>query len=104
LYAEIASIEEQHVTQYESIIDPDESWLEKWVLHEAMEVYNYYSCTQSETNPRIRDIWTRFLDYELGHLNMAVSARRRWRRSSKWRIARSRSTTRACAAGSRSWS
>jgi hypothetical protein len=29
LYAEIPSIEEQHVTQYESIIDPDESWLEK---------------------------------------------------------------------------
>jgi ribonucleotide reductase beta subunit family protein with ferritin-like domain len=29
LYAEIASIEEQHVTQYESIIDPDETWLEK---------------------------------------------------------------------------
>ena len=35
LYAEIASIEEQHVTQYESIIDPEETWLEKWVLHEA---------------------------------------------------------------------
>ena len=35
LYAEIASIEEQHVTQYESIIDPEESWLEKWVMHEA---------------------------------------------------------------------
>ena len=34
LYAEIASIEEQHVTQYESIIDPEESWLEKWVMHE----------------------------------------------------------------------
>jgi hypothetical protein len=35
LYAEIASIEEQHVTQYESIIDPDETWLEKWVLHDV---------------------------------------------------------------------
>ena len=28
LYAEIASIEEQHTTQYESIIDPTEGWLE----------------------------------------------------------------------------
>ncbi|HYE87260.1 MAG TPA: hypothetical protein VEA16_12955, partial [Vicinamibacterales bacterium] len=28
LYAEIASVEEQHVTQYESIIDPTETWLE----------------------------------------------------------------------------
>src|SRR5688572_1090365 len=42
LYAEIASIEEQHVTQYESIIDPDETWLEKWLMHEACEVWNYY--------------------------------------------------------------
>jgi hypothetical protein len=69
LYAEIASIEEQHVTQYESIIDPNETWLEKWLLHEATEVYNYYSCMQYETNPRIRSIWERFLSYELGQLN-----------------------------------
>lgn len=68
LYAEIASIEEQHVTQYESIIDPDETWLEKWLLHEAGEVYNYWSCVESEDNPRIRAVWERFLDYELGHV------------------------------------
>lgn len=72
LYAEIASIEEQHVTQYESIIDPNESPLEKWLLHEAMEVYNYYSCMEYEINPRIKDIWTRFCDYELGHLHMVM--------------------------------
>ncbi|MBM7119406.1 hypothetical protein [Archangium primigenium] len=69
LYAEIASIEEQHVTQYESLSDPDESWLEKWLLHEAMEVYCYYSCLAYETNPRIKDVWQRFVDYELGHLH-----------------------------------
>jgi hypothetical protein len=68
LYAEIASIEEQHVTQYESIIDPNQTWLEQWLLHEATEVYNYYGCAQQESNPRIRMIWERFLDYELGHL------------------------------------
>jgi hypothetical protein len=68
LYAEIASIEEQHVTQYESIIDATETWLEKWLLHEATEVYNYYSCVEYETNSRIKAIWERFLDYELGHL------------------------------------
>ena len=72
LYAEIASIEEQHVTQYESIIDTTETWLEKWVLHEATEVYNYYSCLKSESNPRIRAIWERFVDYELGHLRIAI--------------------------------
>ncbi len=72
LYAEIASIEEQHVTQYESIIDPTESWIEKWLMHEAAEVYNYWSCVQTESNPRIKAIWERFLDYELGHLHYVM--------------------------------
>jgi hypothetical protein len=69
LYAEIASIEEQHVTQYGSLLNPEESVMEQWLLHEATEVYNYYSCVQQETNPRIKAIWERFLDYELGHFN-----------------------------------
>jgi hypothetical protein len=69
LYAEIASIEEQHVTQYESIIDATETWLEKWLMHECCEVYNYYSCMISEPNPRIKAIWERFCNYELGHLH-----------------------------------
>lgn len=68
LYAEIASIEEQHVTQYESIIDPEQTWMEQWLMHELMEVYNYYGCVQQEPNPRIKAIWERFLDYELGQL------------------------------------
>ena len=72
LYAEIASIEEQHVTQYESLCDPDESPLEKWLLYELTEVYNYASCVKTETNPRVREIWARFLDYELGHLHFAM--------------------------------
>jgi hypothetical protein len=69
LYAEIASIEEQHVTQYGSLINPEESVLEQWLIHEATEVYNYYSCVQQETNPRIKAIWERFLEYELGHFH-----------------------------------
>jgi hypothetical protein len=68
LYAEIASIEEQHVTQYESIVDPGETWLEKWLLHEAGEAFNYWSCARSESNTRLRALWERFLDYELGQL------------------------------------
>jgi rubrerythrin len=80
LYAEIASIEEQHVTQYESIIDATESWLEKWLLHEATEVYNYYSCVESESNKRIKAIWERFLDYELGHLRHVAELFERYER------------------------
>lgn len=68
LYAEIASIEEQHTTQYECLIDPHESGLEKLLLHEACEAYNYWSCVQSESDSRIRAIWERMLDYELGHV------------------------------------
>lgn len=71
LYAEIASIEEQHVTQYGSLMDPGESLMEKWLIHEATEAYTYYSCVEQERNPRIKAIWERFLDYELGHLNAA---------------------------------
>jgi hypothetical protein len=72
LYAEIASIEEQHTTQYESIIDASETWTEKWLMHEAMEVYNYMGCSQQETNPRIKAVWDRFLDYELGQLHFVM--------------------------------
>ncbi len=72
LYAEIASIEEQHVTQYESIIDPDESWLEKWLLHEANEVWNYFSCGAYEDDTRIRQVWQRFCDYEIGQLRFVM--------------------------------
>jgi len=76
LYAEIGSIEEQHVTQYESIIDPTETWLEKWLMHELTEVYNYWSCSQQESNSRIKQIWTRCLDYELGHLHYVMDLMR----------------------------
>ncbi len=74
LYAEIASIEEQHVTQYECLADPSETWLDKWLLHEANEVWNYWSCLQTESEPRVKAIWQRFLDYELGHLQEARAA------------------------------
>jgi hypothetical protein len=72
LYAEISSIEEQHVTQYGSLLDPTETHLEKWLMWQACEVYNYYSCAQSESNPRIKQIWTRFVDYELGQLHAVM--------------------------------
>src|SRR5215203_4947330 len=38
-------------------------------MHEAMEVYNYYGSSEYETNRRIKKIWDRFLEYELGHLH-----------------------------------
>ncbi|HVG04705.1 MAG TPA: hypothetical protein VM937_07150 [Burkholderiaceae bacterium] len=72
LYAEIASIESQHITHYGSMLNPDESPLEKLLLAEACEVWNYAGCLEQETNPRIKALWERFLDYELGHLQIAI--------------------------------
>jgi hypothetical protein len=72
LHAEIASVEEQHVTRCASLIDPAETWLERWLLHEAAEVYNYWSCLETESDGRIKPIWQRFLDYELGHLHLVM--------------------------------
>jgi hypothetical protein len=53
-------------------MDPDESWLEKWLLHEATEVYNYLSCAGQESNTRLKSIWERFVDYELGQLHYVM--------------------------------
>ncbi|MFO7189346.1 MAG: hypothetical protein DIU74_006625 [Pseudomonadota bacterium] len=69
LYAEIASVEAQHVTQYSSLINPDDDGLTQLLMHEAMEVYTYWSCMEQEDNPRIKAIWERFFDYELGHFH-----------------------------------
>lgn len=77
LYAEIASIEEQHVTQYECLCDPSETWIEKWMTLELMEVYTYLSCAKQESNARVKKIWERFVDYELGHLAVAMEAFKR---------------------------
>jgi hypothetical protein len=72
LYAEIASVESQHITHYGSMLNPNESPLEKLLLAEACEVWNYAACLEQEANPRVKAIWERFLDYELGHLQMAM--------------------------------
>jgi rubrerythrin len=86
LYAEIASIEEQHVTQYESLTDPSETWLEKWLLHEATEIWNYWSCLESEGDPRLKAVWQRFLDYELGHFATVRGLFERIERRDPWEV------------------
>ncbi|MBE0595714.1 MAG: hypothetical protein IH614_00430 [Desulfuromonadales bacterium] len=71
LYLEIAQIEEQHVTHYESLLDPNASWFEMLLLHEYNEVYLYHSMLQQEEHPRIKKIWEMHLDQELEHLRIA---------------------------------
>jgi hypothetical protein len=86
VYAEIASIEEQHVTQYECLADPDETWLEKWLLHEAAEVYNYWSCALAESDPQLKRLWERFVAYELGHVHLVAELLERTEARDPWAI------------------
>jgi rubrerythrin len=72
LYQEIAQIEEQHVSHYESLADPDASWFEMLVLHEYNECYMYYSCLETETDSRAKQTWQHNLDEEIEHLRIAV--------------------------------
>ncbi len=71
-YAEIKDVEEEHVSMYESLIDPTESLYEKLLLHEFTEVCNYYTCYEDEENEHLKKIYEEFLEHELGHLHYAI--------------------------------
>lgn len=71
LYAEIAMIEEQHVTGYGSLMDPSATWFECWVMHEYTECYLYYSCYMDESDAKIKNIWLKHFNEELTHLKIA---------------------------------
>ena len=73
LYSEIAMIEEQHVTQYESLIDPNATWMENALCHEYTECYLYYSMMEDETDSHVRDIWEAHLQMEIAHLHAAAA-------------------------------
>lgn len=71
LYQEIGLVEEDHVTQYGSLIDPSQTWIENLLMHEYTECYLYYSCFKDETDPYIKKIWEMFFEYEIVHLHRA---------------------------------
>ncbi len=68
MFAEIAMIEEQHVSQYGSLIDTNCTWLESWLMHEYVECYLYYSCYNDEEDKYIKGIWHKLYLEECGHL------------------------------------
>lgn len=72
LFLEIGMVEEQHVTQYESLIDPTATWLECLLMHEYCECYLYYSAMSEETNDAAKKIWNMHFDQELSHLHFAA--------------------------------
>lgn len=77
LYTEIGMIEEQHVSHYESLMDPRCSWLMCMVMHEFHECYLYHAFMQQEVDPRVKKIWELHLDMEIGHLQEAVKTYRK---------------------------
>lgn len=72
LYEEIALVEEEHVTQYGSLIDSSATWLEMLLWHEYVECYLYWSCFMTETDPYIKQIWEEHLEIEISHLHNAA--------------------------------
>lgn len=72
LYQEIGLIEEQHVTQYESLQDPNSTWLENLLLHEYVECYLYWSCYMDESSSYVKSIWEEHLLMEISHLKKAA--------------------------------
>jgi len=76
LYQEIGMVEEEHVTHYESLVDPGETWWERLVNHEYNECYMYHSFMETESDPRIKAIWELHLNMELAHLHEACDLMR----------------------------
>ncbi len=72
LYSEIAMIEEQHVTEYGSLLDTNCTWLENWVMHEYTECYLYYSCYVDEPDEYIKSVYEQMYYQECGHLKKAA--------------------------------
>ena len=72
LYQEIAMIEEQHVSQYGSLIDPNQTPLEKLLMHEYTEAYLYYSAYESEPDKKIKEVWEELFEQEVAHLHYAA--------------------------------
>jgi hypothetical protein len=71
LYEEIALVEEEHVTHYESLMDANSTWLEMLLWHEYCECYLYWSCYQTETDSYIKNLWEENLVFEISHLHRA---------------------------------
>ncbi len=78
MYQEIALVEEEHVTQYESLLDTSMTWLENLVMHEYGECYLYYSCYVSEIDPYVKCIWDECLHQEIAHLQYAADLLQRY--------------------------
>ena len=72
VYQEIAMIEEQHVTRYGSLLDPNTTWYENLLMHMYTMCYLYYSCMKYETNSYIRKVWCMGYERSVAGLHLAA--------------------------------
>ena len=84
LYQEIALVEEEHVTQYESLMDPNATWLEMLLWHEYCECYLYWSCYVTETDRYVKSLWEENLEMEINHLHKAAELLKKYE-GKEWR-------------------
>lgn len=72
LYLEIGMVEEDHVTHYGALLDPNATWLENLLVRAYMETYLYYSFFETEVDPYVRGIWEQHFGQEVAHLHKAA--------------------------------
>lgn len=72
VYQEIGMVEEQHVTHYGSLMDPNTTWFENLLMHMYTMCYLYYSCMQDETNQYVRKVWCLGYERALAGLHLAT--------------------------------
>ena len=73
VYTEIAMVEEEHVSQYGSLIDPSMTMLDDLLMHEYIECYLYYSMYNDEVDAHIKSIWEMLFEQELSHLHTTLA-------------------------------
>lgn len=78
LYEEIALVEEEHVTQYEDLMDSSSTWLEMLLWHEYNECYLYWSNYMTETDRYIKRLWEENFAMEVSHLHKAAELLRKY--------------------------
>lgn len=72
LYQEIGLVEEEHVSHYGSLMDPNCTWLESLLMHKYTEAYLYYSCYNDEVDPYIKDLWEKCFHQKISQLHHAA--------------------------------
>jgi len=82
LYQEICLVEEEHVTQYGSLINTKHTFFENLLLHEYCECYIYWSNMQTETDSKIKRLWEYFLEQEISHLKSAEKLLKKYEKKS----------------------